>query len=175
MHEAFNMASLWKLPVIYVVENNLIAMGTQLSRSSAVLDLTIRGGTAYGMPGFSIDGNDIELVAKTTREAAQRARNGEGPTFIEMKTYRYRGHSMSDPAKYRTKEELEGAKQQDPITRFEALLKERGWIDDATIERFQDEVKQEVEEAIEFAEQSPEPTPDALYQDISVGPYSPQE
>lgn len=175
VHEAFNMAALWKLPVIYVIENNLIAMGTQLTRSSAVLDLTIRGGVAYGMPGFSIDGNDVELVAKTTREALQRAYAGEGPTFIEMKTYRFRGHSMSDPAKYRTKEELEDAKAQDPIHRFERLLKQRGWLDDATFERFEEEVKHQVEEAIEFAEQSPLPEPAAVYEDVSVASYLPQE
>lgn len=174
-HEAFNMASLWKLPVVFIVENNLIAMGTQLARSSAVTDLTVRVGAANGMPGFVIDANDIELMAKTTREAVQRARAGEGPTLIEALTYRYRGHSMSDPAKYRTKDELDAAKLRDPITRFEAVLKERGWIDDATIERFQDEVKHEVEEAIEFAERSPEPEPAALYEDITVGGYIPQE
>jgi pyruvate dehydrogenase E1 component alpha subunit len=175
MHEAMNMASLWKLPVIYVCENNLIAMGTQLNRASAVLDLTIRCGTAYGIPGVTIDANDIELVATTTREAAARARAGAGPTFIEAKTYRFRGHSMSDPAKYRTKEELEKARQHDPISLYEAVLKERGWIDDATIERFQEEVKHEIEESIAFAEESPEPEPQALYEDITVAPYIPQE
>ena len=100
---------LWKLPVIYVVENNMMSMGTPLEPLLAVRDLTVRGGTAYGIPGVSIDGNDIELMAQTTREAANRARAGEGPTFIEAKTYRFKGHSMSDPAKYRLKEELDEA------------------------------------------------------------------
>jgi pyruvate dehydrogenase E1 component alpha subunit len=102
LHEAFNMASLWKLPVIYVVENNFMSMGTQLQRHSAVVDLTARGGPPYGIPSIAIDANDIELMAQTTRDAANRARAGGGPTFIEAQTYRFRGHSMSDPMKYRT-------------------------------------------------------------------------
>ena len=175
LHEAFNMASLWKLPVIYVVENNMMSMGTHLHRHSCLMDLTIRGGTAYGIPGVSIDGNDIELMAVTTREAAHRARTGGGPTFIEAKTYRFRGHSMSDPAKYRTKEELDKAKERDPIVVYETLLKERGWIDEATIERFHEEVKQEVEESIQFAEEAEDPPLEALYQDITVAPFIPQE
>jgi pyruvate dehydrogenase E1 component subunit alpha len=175
MHEALNMASLWKLPVVYVVENNLIAMGTQLERSSAVLDLTVRCGVAYGIPGYSIDGNDIELVARTVREAANRARNGEGPTFIETKTYRFRGHSMSDPAKYRTREELEKAKGRDPIVAYERKLKERGWIDDAAIEGLHEKAVHQVDESIAFAEQSDEPPLEALFQDITVAPHLPQE
>jgi pyruvate dehydrogenase E1 component alpha subunit len=175
MHEAFNMASLWKLPVVYVLENNEIAMGTKVERSSAVLDLTVRCGTAYGIPGYSIDGNDIELVAKTTREAANRARAGQGPTFIETKTYRFRGHSMSDPAKYRTREELDKAKGRDPIVVYEQLLKERGWIDDAAIEQIQEKVKHEIEESIAFAEQSEEPALDAIFEDVTVARYIPQE
>ena len=130
--------------------------GPQLApHSSAVLDLTVRGGTAYGIPGVSINGNDIELMAKTTREAANRARAGEGPTFIEAKTYRFKGHSISDPAKYRTKEELEKAIEQRPDRR----LRERP--QGARLDRrrrrsseMHEEVKHEVEESIEFAEQS---------------------
>jgi pyruvate dehydrogenase E1 component alpha subunit len=175
LHEAFNMASLWKLPVIYVVENNMMSMGTQLHRHSCLMDLTIRCGTAYGIPGYSIDANDIELVAKTTRECAARARAGEGPSFIEMKTYRFRGHSMSDPAKYRTKEELEDAKARDPIVAYEQLLKERGWIDDEAIERMHDEIKVEVEGSIAFAEASDQTPPEALYQDVTVAHHIPQE
>ena len=174
-HEALNMAALWKLPAIYIVENNQYAMGTSLARSSAVRDLTVRGGTAYGIPGISIDGNDLELMAATTREAVARARAGDGPTFIDAQTYRFKGHSISDPAKYRLKEELDEAHRNDPIVRYELILKERGWIDDATIERFRDEVKHEVEESIEFAEKSEEPAPDALYQDVTVAPFIPQE
>jgi len=175
MHEAFNMAALWKLPVVYIVENNLMAMGTHLHRSSAVLDLTVRGGVAYGMPGVTIDANDIEQMARTTREAVDRARAGEGPSFIEARTYRYRGHSMSDPAKYRTKEELEEAKARDPIVAYENVLKERGWIDDEEIEQLHDEVKQEVEQAIAFAEAAEDPPQETLFQDITVAPFIPQE
>ncbi len=174
-HEALNLAGLWKLPVIFVVENNQYAMGTSLRRSSAVLDLTVRGGTAYGMPGVCINGNDIELMATVTREAADRARSGEGPTFIEAQTYRFKGHSISDPGKYRIKDELAEAIKNDPILVYQNVLKERGWIDDEAIEGLRDEVKEEVEESITFAEESP-PTPlDSLYEDITVAPYIPQE
>jgi pyruvate dehydrogenase E1 component alpha subunit len=174
-HEAMNMAGLWKLPVIYVVENNLYAMGTSLSRSSAVVELTARGGTAYGMPGIQINGNDLELMAQTTRAAVARARAGQGPTFIEAQTYRFKGHSISDPAKYRLKVELDEAHKKDPIHAYENVLRERGWVDDATIERFRDEVKREVDLSIEFAEQSPEPALAAVYEDVSVAPHIPQE
>jgi pyruvate dehydrogenase E1 component alpha subunit len=174
-HEALNMAAMWKLPVIYIVENNAYAMGTSLARSSAVRDLTVRGGVAYGIPGVSIDGNDLELMARTTREAVARARAGGGPTFIDAQTYRFKGHSISDPAKYRLKEELDEAHRNDPIFRYEAVLKDRGWVDDATIERFRDEVKHEVEESIEFAEHAEQPAPDALYEDVTVSPFIPQE
>jgi pyruvate dehydrogenase E1 component alpha subunit len=175
VHEALNMAALWKLPVIYVVENNMYAMGTSLKRSSAVLDLTLRGAAAYGIPGPSINGNDVELMAKTTREAADRARNGEGPTFIDAKTYRYKGHSISDPAKYRRKDELELAVNHDPILVYQNVLLKRGWIDKEEIESMFASVKDEVDESIEFAEESPPPRPEALYEDITVGPYVPQE
>ncbi|MGE3820315.1 MAG: pyruvate dehydrogenase (acetyl-transferring) E1 component subunit alpha [Isosphaeraceae bacterium] len=175
LHEAFNMASLWKLPVIYVVENNMMSMGTHLHRHSWTTDLTVRGGAAYGMPGILVDGNDVEEMAQVTREAAARARAGEGPTFIEAKTYRFRGHSMSDPMKYRTKDEAEKAKERDPIVLFETVLKERGWVDEAALEDLHDKVKAEIDEAIEFAESSPDPAPEALYEDITFSPYVPQE
>jgi pyruvate dehydrogenase E1 component alpha subunit len=175
LHEAFNMASLWKLPVIYVVENNLMSMGTQLHRHSWTTDLTVRGGPPYGMPGVLVDGNDVEEMARVTREAADRARAGEGPTFLEAKTYRFRGHSMSDPMKYRTKEEALRARERDPIALYESLLKERGWVDGAALEEMHEEVKQEVDEAIEFAENAPEPAPEALYEDITTSPFIPQE
>ena len=175
VHEAFNMAAMWKLPVIYIVENNLYAMGTSLARSSAVLDLTLRGAVPYGIPGVTINGNDIELMAQTTRAAVHRARAGEGPTFIEAQTYRYKGHSISDPGKYRLKDEVDLAVRNDPIVVYQNILKQRGWIDQEAIDRMQESVKQEIEESIAFAEQS-EPTPrDSLYEDITVAPYIPQE
>ena len=175
LHEAFNMASLWKLPVIYVVENNMMSMGTQLHRHSWTTELTVRGGPAYGMPGILVDGNDIEDMARVAREAANRARNGGGPTFIEAKTYRFRGHSMSDPMKYRSKEEADKAKERDPIVLYETILKERGWIDEAGIDELHDKIKVEVDQAIEFAENAPEPPDHALFDDITVAPYIPQE
>jgi pyruvate dehydrogenase E1 component alpha subunit len=175
VHEALNMAALWKLPVIYIVENNKYAMGTSLERSSALPDLTMRGATPYGIPGHSIDGNDIELMAQTTREAVARARAGDGPSFIDAKTYRFKGHSISDPAKYRLKEELESAVRNDPIVVYQNVLKERGWIDQDAIDRLAESVKQEVDESIEFAEASEQPPVDALYEDITVAPFIPQE
>lgn len=174
-HEALNMAAMWKLPVVYIVENNQYAMGTSLARSSALLDLTIRGATAYGIPGYSINGNDVELMAETALEAVNRARAGEGPSFIDAQTYRYKGHSISDPAKYRLKEELDEALKNDPIFVYANVLRDRNWIDDATIERFTEEVKQEIEESIEFAEQSEQPPLEAVYEDVTVAPFIPQE
>jgi pyruvate dehydrogenase E1 component alpha subunit len=175
LHETFNMVSLWKLPVIYVVENNLMSMGTHLHRHSWTTDLTVRGGPAYGMPGISVDGNDVEEMARVTREAAHRARSGEGPTFIEARTYRFRGHSMSDPMKYRTKEEAEKAKERDPIVLYESLLKERGWVDEAGLEDLHEKIKQEIDEAIEFAQNEPEPELSEVYDDITTAPFIPQE
>jgi pyruvate dehydrogenase E1 component alpha subunit len=175
VHEALNMAALWKLPVIYIVENNLYAMGTSLERSTAVLDLRLRGATAYGIPGITINGNDIELMAKTTREAANRARAGEGPTFIEARTYRYKGHSISDPGKYRRRDELDSAMKNDPIVVYQGVLKQRGWIDEDALDKLREDVKTEVEEAIDFAENSEQPTLEQLYEDITVAPYIPQE
>jgi pyruvate dehydrogenase E1 component alpha subunit len=175
VHEALNMAALWKLPVIYIVENNQYGMGTSVARASSVVDLTVRCAVPYGIPGVSINGNDIELMAATTRETVSRARAGEGPSFIEAQTYRYKGHSISDPAKYRHKEELESAMHNDPIVSYENTLKERGWIDQEAIVKMYESVKEEVEESIEFAEQSPFPPLEAVYEDITVAPYIPQE
>jgi pyruvate dehydrogenase E1 component alpha subunit len=138
-------------------------------------DLTVRGATPYGIPGHSINGNDIELMAQMTREAVARARAGEGPSFIEAKTYRFKGHSISDPAKYRLKEELESAVRNDPILAYQKLLKDRGWIDQDALDRMTESVKQEIDESIKFAESSEQPRPEALYEDITVAPYIPQE
>jgi pyruvate dehydrogenase E1 component alpha subunit len=175
LHEAFNMASLWKLPVVYYVENNFMSMGTHLHRHSCLMDLTQRGGPPYNMPGIAVDGNDIEAVAQVTRDALRRARAGEGPTFIEARTYRFRGHSMSDPMKYRTKEEAEKARERDPIVLYESLLKERGWIDEAALEAMHEEIKAEIDEVIDSAAAAPEPPLSAVYEDITVAPHIPQE
>jgi pyruvate dehydrogenase E1 component alpha subunit len=114
-------------------------------------------------------------MATTTREAVNRARAGEGPSFIEAQTYRYKGHSISDPGKYRHKDELDSAVRNDPIVQYENILKQRGWIDQDAIDRMRESVKEEIEESIEFAERSEQPPPDALYEDITVAPYIPQE
>ena len=169
------MASLWKLPVIYVVENNLMSMGTHLHRHSWTTELTRRGGPPYGMPAHLVDANDIEEMARVTAEAADRARAGDGPSFIEAKTYRFRGHSMSDPMKYRSKEEAEKAKERDPIVLYESTLKERGWIDENGLESLHEEIKSEIDDAIEAAREAPEPELSALYDDVTVAPHIPQE
>ena len=175
VHEALNMAAMWKLPVIYIVENNLYAMGTSLARSSAVADLTTRCATPYGIPGHRINGNDVELMARTTLEAVEHARAGEGPSFIEAQTYRYKGHSISDPGKYRLRDELDTYMKKDPILVYTEVLKKRGWIDEEAFEAMQEEVKLEIEEAIEFAEKSENPPLEAVYEDITVAPFIPQE
>jgi pyruvate dehydrogenase E1 component alpha subunit len=156
-HEALNMASIWKLPVVFVCENNGYGMSTSTERSTAVHDIAERA-AAYAMPGVIVDGNDFSAVAEASHEAVERARRGEGPTLIESKTYRYRGHSKSDRNRYRSKEEIEDwMTNRDPIVLFEAELQEFGVIDGAGIEAIRESVKKEIAEGIEFAKQSPMP------------------
>ncbi|OJU50604.1 MAG: pyruvate dehydrogenase (acetyl-transferring) E1 component subunit alpha [Mesorhizobium sp. 61-13] len=156
-HEALNMASIWKLPVIFVCENNGYGMSTSTARSTAVKNIADRA-AAYSMPGVIVDGNNFSEVAEASHAAAERARAGEGPTLIESKTYRYRGHSKSDRNRYRTKEEIEDwITNRDPILLFETELKEFGIIDDKGIEAVRESVKQEIADGIEFAKQSPAP------------------
>lgn len=165
IHEAFNMAMLWKLPVIFVVENNGYAMGTSVERTSNVTDL-YKIGLAYDMPSEPVDAMDVEAVHLAVSRAAERARAGEGPTFLEFRTYRYKGHSMSDPQKYRTKEELEAYKQRDPIEQVRARLFEFKFATEAEIDAIDEKVRLEVEEAVRFAEESPYPTPDEAFKDV---------
>jgi pyruvate dehydrogenase E1 component alpha subunit len=168
VYESFNMAALWKLPVIYVIENNKYAMGTSIERASATTDLFQRG-DAYGIPGEPVDGMSVLAVKEAGERAVANARAGKGPTILEMKTYRYRGHSMSDPAKYRSKEEVEKMRtQQDPIDQLAKLLVERGVADEAALKKVDREVKDIVTAAAEFAQQSPEPDPSELYTDVLV-------
>src|SRR5688500_3498182 len=138
-NEALNMSSLLKAPVVWIVENNGVAMGTQVERSSAERDLAERG-CGYNMPHWNIDGNDVEVVMAEMTKAADRARRGEGPSYIVANTYRFRGHSMSDPLKYRTKDELEKARQRDPISVYEVRLRERGLLTDQQVEAMEAEV-----------------------------------
>jgi pyruvate dehydrogenase E1 component alpha subunit len=166
VYESFNMAELWKLPVIYVIENNQYAMGTSVARSSAVSDFSKRG-VSFGIPGINVDGMDVEAVQQAGLEAMEYCRSGKGPIILSMNTYRYRGHSMSDPAKYRTREEVtEMREKRDPIDQFGKKLIERGVVNEEDLKQMDAEVKRVVVEAAEFATESPEPALTELYTDI---------
>ena len=164
--ESFNMAELWKLPVIYVIENNQYAMGTAVARSTAETHLYKRG-ASHNIPGEAVDGMDVEAVHAAGMKAVAWAREGNGPIILEMKTYRYRGHSMSDPAKYRTREEVQQVREkQDPIDTFGARLVQRGIMRDDELKSVDKEVRDIINRAAEFGIESPEPAPEELYTDI---------
>jgi pyruvate dehydrogenase E1 component alpha subunit len=164
--EAFNMAALWKLPVVYVIENNKYGMGTSIERASARTDLYHRG-VAYGIPGEVVDGMDVTAVKAAGDKAVAAARAGKGPTILEMVTYRYRGHSMSDPAKYRTREEVQRVRQErDPIDHLRQRLESEGIIDEDGLKQIDREIKDTIQAAADFAQQSPEPDPAELYTDV---------
>lgn len=165
LHEAFNMAMLWKLPVIFVVENNGYAMGTSVARTSNVTELyTI--GESYDMPSEPVDAMSVEAVHEAVSRAAERARAGEGPTFLEFRTYRYRGHSMSDPQKYRSKDEVEQYKQRDPIENVKATILESGFATEEEIATIDAKIKKQVEESVKFAEESPYPPAEEAFKDV---------
>lgn len=167
VYETFNMSALWKLPVIFVIENNQYGMGTSVSRAAAGLDLADRG-KAYGIPGLQVDGMDVLAVRAAAREALDYCRTGKGPYILEMKTYRYRGHSMSDPAKYRTRDEVDAMrKQHDSIEQLRDLLLREG-VDEAGLKQIDQKVKAVVADAADFALASPEPESDELFTDILV-------
>lgn len=170
LHETFNMAMLWKLPVVFVVENNQYAMGTSVERTTNVLDL-YKIGSAYEMPSEPIDGMDCEAVHASIEKAAKRAREGDGPTFLEMKTYRYRGHSMSDPGHYRTKEELKSFQEDDPIGKVKVTILKKKYATEKELTALENEQDKLVEESVEFAENSPYPSADELHKDVYVGDY----
>jgi pyruvate dehydrogenase E1 component alpha subunit len=166
VYESFNMAELWKLPVIYVIENNEYAMGTSVARSSAVSDFSKRG-ASFDIPGVKVDGMDVEAVQNAGLEALEHCRSGKGPIILEMKTYRYRGHSMSDPAKYRPREEVtEVREKRDPIEHFGKKLIERGVVNEEDLKQMDAVVKAQVVAAAEFATESPEPALSELYTDV---------
>ena len=168
VYESFNMAALWALPVVYVIENNRYAMGTAVERAAAGPDLYHRG-AAYGIPGEMVDGMDVLAVRDAAVRSLAHARSGKGPYILEVQTYRYRGHSMSDPAKYRTKEEVSKMREQhDPIDTFKARLEKDGVLDEARLKDIDREVKALVAEAAEFAQTSPEPDPSELWTDVLV-------
>ena len=167
VYETFNMASLWKLPIVFVIENNQYAMGTSVKRSSAETEF-YRRGTAFRIPGMDVNGMDVLEVRQATEIALKHVREGNGPVLLEMNTYRYRGHSMSDPAKYRTKEEVNKMRQEhDPIDHLRATLLDAG-IDEDELKGIDKEIKAIVTDAADFAQSSPEPDPSELYTDVLV-------
>ena len=167
VYESFNLSNLMKLPVVYIIENNRYAMGTSVERASASRDLSLNG-VPWGMPSMAVDGMDVLAVKAAGEEAVAHCRSGKGPFLLEMKTYRYRGHSMSDPAKYRTREEVQKMRaEHDSLDHAKAKLIELG-IDEAALKRIDDEVKARVQEAADFAQSSPEPEPGELYTDVLV-------
>lgn len=166
-HEALNMAALWKLPILFLIENNQYGMGTAVDRASATPDIYEKA-AAYRMPATQIDGNDIEQVYRTIRGFAERARRGEGPQMVEAMTYRFRGHSMGDPQRYRTKDEVESRRPDDPINRWETKILENKWATEDEIKQLFVSVDKQIEEAVKFAEESPFPDASELYTDILV-------
>jgi pyruvate dehydrogenase E1 component alpha subunit len=172
LHETFNMAMLWKLPVIFICENNAYAMGTSVERSSNVVEIS-KLGLAYDMPSFVVDGMRCETVHEAMAEAAARARKGEGPTFLEIKTYRYKGHSMSDPAKYRSKEEVEEYKQKDPIESTLATILKKKFATMDQIEAINQHIADEIDGCVKFAEDSEYPDASEIYKDNYTQPDYP--
>lgn len=169
-HEGISLAALWKLPVVFVCENNQYSMGTPLSRTMSVHDVSLKA-PGYGMPGWSFDGHDVAVVKANLAEAARLAREEGKPSLLEVRTYRYRGHSMSDPGKYRTPAELEERKKQDPVALARARLVELGEKDDA-LEALDGAVEAEVQAAVKFAEESPEPPLSLLEETTYAGPFA---
>ena len=168
VYESFNMAQLWQLPVLYIIENNKYGMGTAVHRASSTTELYQRG-SAHGIPGEQVDGMDVLQVRDATKKALEHVRGGKGPYILEMLTYRYRGHSMSDPAKYRSKDEVSKVRtEQDPIDNLRELILNTKAADEAALKAIDAEIKAIVTEAADFAKQSPEPDPSELYTDILV-------
>jgi len=164
--EAMNMAQLWKLPVVFIIENNQYAMGTSVTRAHSETHL-YRRGAAFGIPGMEVDGMDVLEVREAARTAIDHAREGKGPYILEMKTYRYRGHSMSDPAKYRTREEVDKVREHnDPIKRCEQRILDGKFTTEAELKEIDTEIKAIVKEAADFSLESPEPAPEELYTDV---------
>jgi pyruvate dehydrogenase E1 component alpha subunit len=164
LHESFNMAMTWKLPVLYVVENNRYAMGTSVTRTSNVHDL-YKLGLAYDMPSEAVDGMQPEAVHNAVTRAAKHIRSGKGPYFLEMQTYRYKGHSVSDPAKYRTKEEVQEYKDRDPVKMTEATILDNKIATEEELKAIESAIKDEIKQALKFAEESEFPDPSELYED----------
>lgn len=167
LHEVFNLAMLWKLPVVFICENNNYAMGTSIERTSNVIDI-YKLADAYEMPADMVDGMSPEAVHDAVARAVKRAKEGDGPTLLEMKTYRYKGHSVSDPQKYRTKDEVEEYKDKDPITAVAKTLLENNYASQEEIDAIDAKINAIVEESVRFAEESPFPNDDELLKDVYV-------
>jgi pyruvate dehydrogenase E1 component alpha subunit len=167
LHEVFNLAMLWKLPVVFICENNNYAMGTSIERTSNVIDI-YKLADAYEMPSDKIDGMTPELVHEGVARAVKRARDGEGPTLLEMKTYRYRGHSVSDPQKYRTKDEVEEYKNQDPITKVTKTILDNNYASEADLKAIDEKINAIVEASVKFAEESPWPDDSEVLKDVYI-------
>ena len=173
-HESLNMAQLWKLPCIYICENNRYGMGTSLERAMSLQDIAQKA-CAYEMASEFVDGMDVLAVREATERAVARARKDYLPTLLEIRTYRFMGHSMSDPGNYRTRAEIEKYQERDPIKLFSSSLKEEKIVDDKTLEQIDKEVREQVERSVRFAEESPFPAPEELYTDIYANPIDPSK
>lgn len=167
LHEVFNLAMLWKLPVVFICENNNYAMGTSIERTSNVIDI-YKLADAYDMPSDKVDGMTPELVHEGVARAVKRARDGEGPTLLEMKTYRYRGHSVSDPQKYRSKDEVEEYKDQDPIIKVRKTILENNYASEAALQEIDEKINGIVEASVKFAEESPWPDDSEVLKDVYI-------
>ncbi|PXA98937.1 pyruvate dehydrogenase (acetyl-transferring) E1 component subunit alpha [Nostoc sp. 3335mG] len=168
VYESFNMAKLWKLPVVFIIENNKYAMGTSIERAAATTDFSMRG-ASFDIPGEQVDGMDVRMVYDAAKRAIEHARSGNGPYILEMLTYRYRGHSMSDPAKYRTKDEVTKYRQErDPIEQVRARLLEAGVVTEDDLKKIETDIRAIVTEAADFATNDPEPDASELWTDITI-------
>jgi pyruvate dehydrogenase E1 component alpha subunit len=168
VYESFNMAKLWKLPVVFVIENNKYAMGTSIERAAATTDFSMRG-ASFDIPGEQVDGMDVRMVYDAAKRAIEHARSGNGPYILEMLTYRYRGHSMSDPAKYRSKDEVTKYRQErDPIEQVRARLLEAGVVTEDDLKKIETDIRAIVTEAADFATNDPEPDASELWTDITI-------
>ncbi len=170
LHEVFNMSMNWKLPVVYIIENNNYAMGTSVERTTNVQDMS-KMGLSYDMPSFVVDGMSVEAVHEAIENACEHVRAGKGPVLLDIRTYRYKGHSMSDPQKYRTKSEVEDYKRQDPITKVLETIKTNNLASEDELKAIQVRVKETVAESVKFAEDSPEPEAHELYEDVYMEEY----
>lgn len=165
-HEALNLASVWKLPVLFLCENNFYGMGTDIRQVSAVIEVYKRTEGAYAIPSQQVDGMNVLDMYEATQRAARRVRAGEGPAFLEAITFRFRGHSMADPELYRAKREVQEWRKLDPIITFRAELEKSGALDEGTFQSLEQDVEQAVDDATRFAEESPQPSPEALHRHV---------